>query len=383
MLKEQVITPRGGRGDGRGAVTTKGRAGDIVQRPAARGKSGQSPQGRAKSKEGAWRKALAWAPAMGKLLVAVCAGLFLFKGYRVAASSSFFQLRSVDVVGVSQASEDQIRQIVRRAAGPVGVWRADLAAISAELERQPWVRAAVVSRVLPSGLRVRIIERVPRVVVRTGAGRFVWVDDEGVAVGALTPSHQQPAFFMRGWDESGAETTRADNRARVAKFIELEREWTGASLASRVSEVNLDDLRDVRAQLAGDDSQIEVRLGKEDLTKRLRLALETLDAQRQTPRGAFITYVDMTQGKRAVIGFNPSARQAEATNSTGEAPSAGATSEPSLATSAVAQTRPAAAKKSAERRRVEPKAGAPKSDRRAAGQANDGAIRPRRVGRGV
>ncbi|HYY43148.1 MAG TPA: cell division protein FtsQ/DivIB, partial [Pyrinomonadaceae bacterium] len=74
-------------------------------------------------------------------------------------------------------------------------------------------------------------------------------------------------------------------------------------LAERVSEVNLDDLRDVRAQLAGADSQVEVRLGKDDLTKRLRQALQALDEQRQTPRGALISYIDMTQGKRAVIGF--------------------------------------------------------------------------------
>ena len=40
MLKEQVITPRGVRGAGRGSdvvvVTTEGRAGKIVQRPSAR-----------------------------------------------------------------------------------------------------------------------------------------------------------------------------------------------------------------------------------------------------------------------------------------------------------------------------------------------------------
>jgi cell division septal protein FtsQ len=183
------------------------------------------------------------------------------------------------------------------------VWQADLSTISAELERQPWVRQAVVTRVLPSGLRVRITERTPRAVVRTAAGRFVWVDDDGVLTGAVAPTQNAPAFFMRGWDESGTESGRAENRRRVEKYLELSREWEAAGIASRVSEVNLDDLRDVRAQLTGDDSQIEVRLGRDDLTKRLRQSLEALDEQRSTPRGQFITYIDMTQGKRAVIGF--------------------------------------------------------------------------------
>jgi len=86
-------------------------------------------------------------------------------------------------------------------------------------------------------------------------------------------------------------------------LLELQNEWTAAGLAERVSEVNLDDLHDVRAQLAGADSQVEVRLGRDDLTKRLHQALQALDEQRQTPRGAFVSYIDMTQGKRAVIGF--------------------------------------------------------------------------------
>jgi hypothetical protein len=63
------------------------------------------------------------------------------------------------------------------------------------------------------------------------------------------------------------------------------------------------DLRDVRVQLAGDDSQIEVRLGSEDQGVRLKKALNVLDAQRQTARGPLISYIDLTQGKRAIVGL--------------------------------------------------------------------------------
>ncbi|HEY9403480.1 MAG TPA: FtsQ-type POTRA domain-containing protein [Pyrinomonadaceae bacterium] len=316
MLREQVITPRAGRGaQGSGS---RGRAGEIAQqRPAKRGGNGGA-SGRRASKGGssssAWGRALAWMPFAGKTLLVVCVAVVCFTAYRTAASSSFFQLRTVDVSGVSQGSEDQIKALVRRAGAAGGVWKADLATISAELERQPWVRQAVVTRVLPSGLRVRITERTPRAVVRTSAGRFVWVDDDGVLTGAVAPTQNAPAFFMRGWDESGTESGRTENRRRVEKYLELSREWEAAGIASRVSEVNLDDLRDVRAQLTGDDSQIEVRLGREDLTKRLRQSLEALDEQRSTPRGQFITYIDMTQGKRAVIGFKAHALNHDAAN---------------------------------------------------------------------
>ncbi|HZG50551.1 MAG TPA: FtsQ-type POTRA domain-containing protein [Pyrinomonadaceae bacterium] len=321
MLREQVITPRAGRGAQGGG--SRGRAGEIAQqRPVKRGGRGGGGgnggvSGRKAAKGGSsWSKALAWMPLVGKILLAVCVGVVCFTAYRTAASSSFFQLRTVDVSGVSQGSEDQIKAVVRRAGAAGGVWQADLSTLSAELERQPWVRKAVVSRVLPSGLRVRITERTPQAVVRTSAGRFVWVDDDGVLTGAVAPTQNAPAFFIRGWDESGTEAGRAENRRRVEKYLELAREWEAAGIASRVSEVNLDDLRDVRAQLTGDDSQIEVRLGRDDLTKRLRQSLEALDEQRSTPRGAHITYIDMTQGKRAVIGF-----KAHALNQSGAAAS--------------------------------------------------------------
>ncbi len=60
--------------------------------------------------------------------------------------------------------------MVRKEVEKTGVWKADLKGLNARLERLPWVRTAVVSRVLPDGIRVRITERVPRAVVRTMSG---------------------------------------------------------------------------------------------------------------------------------------------------------------------------------------------------------------------
>jgi len=150
---------------------------------------------------------------------------------------------------------------------------------------------------------VRLKEREPRAVVRTASGRFVWVDEDAVSLGEMKPTDQMPAFFLRGWNEDEGEAARKENVDRVSKFMTLLHEWSAAGLAERVSEVNLIDTRDVRAQLAGDDSQIELRLGSQDFLKRLRDALNVLDEHRQTPRGPFISYIDLTQGRRAIVGF--------------------------------------------------------------------------------
>lgn len=281
----------------------------MVQRPARRERGAASAR---QTSASGLRRALSYFPLVGKITLAVATGLLIFAGYRAAAAASFFQARKVEVNSTSRASADEIKGLVRRAVMQTGVWRADLDAISTELQRLPWVKSAVVSRVLPDGLRVRVTERVPRAVVRTSAGRLVWVDTDAVMLGPVSPTDQMPPFFIRGLEEGETSAARAANRERMQAYEEMRGEWEQRGLSERVSEVNLDDLRDVRAQLAGDDSQIEVRLGREDFGNRLSRALLELDNQRNTARGPFIMYIDASQGvakgSHLVVGLRPDAQ---------------------------------------------------------------------------
>lgn len=289
-MREPIVAQKVGNRSGIG----KGRSG-VGQRPAKRG-SNEPISVRLKS-------VLSYVPLALRIGVFAIIGLIAFVGYRAAASASFFQIRTVETRGASRASVDDIKTVVRRDVSETGVWRADLEQLSKHLERLPWVRTAVVTRVLPDGIRVRITEREPKVVVRTAAGRFIWVDDDAVYLGEMAPTDQMPTFFLRGWNEDDSTAAQTENRERVRKFLELERDWSAQGISERVSEVNLLDLRDVRVQLAGDDSQIEIRLGSQDQSARLGKALTVLDAQRQTARGPLISYIDLTQGKRAIVGL--------------------------------------------------------------------------------
>lgn len=293
-MKEQVITPRM---SARGAASGKARGGGIVQKPVRRDR----PASKGDASSSSLRKVLAYLPLAGRIMLAVVAGVLLFAGYRAAASASFFEARTIDVNQTERANADEITRVVRRAAARTGVWRANLPAISAELERLPWVQRAIVSRVLPDGLRVRVTERKPLAVVRTSNGKFVWVDEDAVTLDAMSPSDTMPTFFIRGWDEADTVDAQVENRERIRKYSELQREWDAAGLSERVSEVNLADVRDIRAQLAGDDSEIEVRLGSKDFGSRLRRALKVLDEQRNTPRGPFITRIE-TLETRTIVG---------------------------------------------------------------------------------
>jgi len=301
----------------RGGQAAKGRAG--VQRPARRDRPSNAQP---RAGRGSWRKVLPFVPLIAKITLAIITGVLVFAGYRAVASASFFQLHSVDVSGTSHASADDIRALARRAVTGTGVWDANLAALSAEFKRLPWVRNAVVSRVLPDGLRVRITERAPLAIFRNSSGQLAWVDDEGIRLGLKAPSDQIPDFLIRGLEEGDTETARSENRERMQRYAEMSRDWRQAGLSERVSEVNLTDLRDVRAQLAGDDAQIEVRLGNHDFGARLKRALKVLDEQRNTPRGPFITRLDVTQDTRTVVGFNSGAQSLDSTAGTSAQPTA-------------------------------------------------------------
>ena len=289
-MREPIVAQKVGNRSGIG----KGRSA-AGQHPAKRG-SNESIAARLKS-------LLTYVPLALRIGVIAIIALIAFVGYRAAASASFFQVRTIETRGASRASVEEIKSVVRRDVGETGVWRADLQDLSKHLEKLPWVRTAVVTRVLPDGIRVRVTEREPRAVVRTSAGRFIWVDDDAVYLGEMAPTDQMPAFFLRGWNEDDSTGAQTENRERVAKFLELQRDWSAQGISERVSEANLLDLRDVRVQLAGDDSQIEVRLGSQDQSARLSKALTVLDAQRQTARGPLISYIDLTQGKRAIVGL--------------------------------------------------------------------------------
>ena len=308
-MKDQLPTQKVGN---RSGIAGKGRASNAQQRPARRDRESNVSWG------GRARHVLGYVPAALKISLTLLIAGLVFMAYRAAASASFFQIKNVETRGVSRSSNESIMATVRRDVSQTGVWRADLTAVSAHLEQLPWVRTAIVTRVLPDGIRVRITERQPRLVIRNSAGRFIWVDEDAVELSEMMPADQMPPFFLRGWDEQGTATARSENQARVKTFMELQKEWETLGLTERVSEVNLIDTHDVRAQLAGDDSQIEIRLGASDLGQRLKKALVVLDSQRQTSRGPLISYIDMTQGKHAIVGLVSGSHLTELTQPAGE-----------------------------------------------------------------
>jgi cell division septal protein FtsQ len=207
--------------------------------------------------------------------ILVCLGVLAFMGYRTATASTFFDVKTIDVRDLNRASKDDIEKIVSRQTEKSGVWNADLNVIKTDVERLTFIKSAVVSRVLPDGLRVSVRERVPRVIARMKAGDF-WADEESVILSAVGKDEARPPFVLRGWDESKTEKAAKDNQERVKIYLKMLNEWQDFELARRVSSVNLADLQDPQAIVQDSGETVTVSLGKENFAKRLQKALEVV-----------------------------------------------------------------------------------------------------------
>lgn len=184
-------------------------------------------------------------------------------------ASKFFELKSVEVVGTERAAKDDIARITANAAEKTGVWNADLAELKAKIEKQPFVKTASISRVLPDGLTVYVVERVPIAVVKLSNGPML-VDNEGNLLAAAGKSEEGLPITLTGWDESKTEKAVKENLERVKLYQKMLTEWREGGLIARVQSVNLADLREPKAVTEDSGKQITIDVGREAFAQHLK-----------------------------------------------------------------------------------------------------------------
>lgn len=208
-------------------------------------------------------------------------------GYQSVTASNFFDVKSIDVRGVDRSSKDDISRIVASSTEKSGVWNADLPEIKAKIEKMAFVKSAAVSRVLPNGIRVNVTERVPTAVVRLSNGDFL-VDGEGNVLAPATAKEAKLPVTLIGWDESKTERAVKENLERVKMFQKMMAEWQQFDLASRVSSVNLADLREPKAITEDSGMPVSISLGKEAFGEHLKRGISAI-----VGKGATFDAVDL------------------------------------------------------------------------------------------
>lgn len=213
--------------------------------------------------------------------ILLCLGLLLTAGYRTVTASSFFNVKKIDVFGNSKVATSDVEKIVLAEVEKNGVWNADITEIKASLEKFAYIKSAVVSRILPDEMSVKVEERIPKAAIKIGGNDF-WVDDEAVILGPIGKNDVRPPFVLRGWDEAKTEKAQTDNRERVRLYNEIKKGWTDAGLAKIVNDLDLSDLDEVTAIVRDSGETVSVKLGKEDFNRRLQKAVEVFEGKGQS-----------------------------------------------------------------------------------------------------
>lgn len=229
------------------------------------------------------RRLAAWLALAGRMAFLVFLLAFGVALFHYAYNSDMFILRTVTFEGTVNAPVGKLEEEVRRIF-PRNLLHIRLQDIRRHVESDPWVKRAEIRRILPSGLKIQVEERVPSTLVELG-GSLMICDDEGILLALYGPAYGKldvPVFKgLMGEDPAGYRLHQQENshRVRLARTMLAELEGGSPALSRRVSEVDLSDRSNLRILLVDDTT--EIFLGDRDFLKRMRSLLANMDSYLQ------------------------------------------------------------------------------------------------------
>ena len=205
------------------------------------------------------------------ILLCISLGSVVYVTLDFLLRSPKFDLAIREIRGLRNVPENQILMKLRAVEEQnKNVISMDLDEIRRSLELIPWIRSAVVRRVLPDKLIIEVTERVPIAFARVDHATFL-VDDQGVLLESDSEYPHEFDFPVITGMEAGVEPeVLVRNKKRVTLFQKLIQalDGNGAGLSKDLSEVRLQDPGSL-AVLLNDDSVL-VMLGAEQLDQRFR-----------------------------------------------------------------------------------------------------------------
>ena len=222
----------------------------------------------------------------------VCIVGIVALGYRSATASNFFNVVSVDVTGAERASKIEVESIVLSETERTGSWNADLDLIKARIEQLAFVRSASVSRVLPNGVRVAIIEKQPAALVELPSGPTL-VDENGSVIAASIKHEPELPFAITGWEEAKTLQAEKDNKQRVKLYQAMVGEWRQSGLLGRVKSVNTKDLRELIVLSEDSGNRVAISVGRENFGENLKNGLMAITGKGETFEGVALSGSNM------------------------------------------------------------------------------------------
>ena len=236
-------------------------------------------------------------------IVGVTTAVLLFAGHRAfefVMSAEALTVTRITVSGNTRLSRGEVLSLLDGLTGRhmlfVGLdeWRQ-------RVLMSPWVEDAALRRVLPGTVDVVIAERQPMGIGRIAGGLYL-LDQDGGIIDEFGPSHAEfdlpliDGLSMTPRSQAGdpvVDEGRAALAARVLSSLQGRPE-----LASRVSQIDVSDVRDAVIILKNDT--VLIRIGDDQFAERLQSYLDLASALREkVPQ---MDYVDLRFGERVYVG---------------------------------------------------------------------------------
>ncbi|MGQ0666130.1 MAG: cell division protein FtsQ/DivIB [Nitrospiraceae bacterium] len=212
------------------------------------------------------------------------------------ALQRLLEIKTVTVDGLHRIQKQDVIDLMGLKPG-VPLHHIVTAAIKEQVESHPWVKEAVVSRILLHELRVSVVERKPAAVIRTGAENFL-SDESGHLLARLGQVDDDALPMVTGIDPRGL--IRGDEQVRqaIVSGIELAK-LVGHTYDGRL-QVNAENPSSLVASVRG----VQFQFGEEAVSEqwerfqRVRPTLRTLNFDGQ---GNGANEVDLRYENRIIV----------------------------------------------------------------------------------
>ena len=206
------------------------------------------------------------------------------------------RIDTITVEGNRRLSPGEIAGLVEQLRGE-NLLVADLAVGRESLLASGWIRDAVLRRVLPSAVHIRVDERRPVGLGRIGS-RLYLVDGTGRVIDEYGPRFADLDLPVIDGLSGSSPGTDADTRRAALAARLLADVGAHGDLANRVSQVDVANPHDAVVLLNGDP--VRVHLGERDFVARLRTYLDIASVLREAVPD--MDYVDVRFDRKVYVG---------------------------------------------------------------------------------
>jgi len=232
---------------------------------------------------------------MAVVIMLVGAGFLGWQVYQVLVHADALVVSGVDIKGVKQLTEADLRDIVTAFKGQ-NIFRVDLEAAARRARANPWVREVRIHRSLPNRITMVFSERTPTMILDTGSARYL-IDDDGVVLERLQKENLTawplPVVAIKDYPARTGDQVTSEGLAEAVLLIQEIAERGGWQLANVTVRANSPDALTV---LYADH---EFRLGSGRYAEKLLRLAEVMADVKQ--RGLEISYVDVRPERQAAV----------------------------------------------------------------------------------